>query len=144
MAIDNTPLLEITFITPAHLKARLDAGEYLCLIDARESNEFGMAHIPGAQWCARELLALQIERVAPTPYVPLVVYCSRGEAATLSVPTLQATRLHAHFCCPGWFSRLVCSRFSNGDRVDKPTDIDIKEERRHGAVTPAGLLCAPR
>jgi cysteine-S-conjugate beta-lyase len=103
MAIDNTPLLEITFITPAHLKARLDAGEYLCLIDARESNEFGMAHIPGAQWCARELLALQIERVAPTPYAPLVVYCSRGDIATLSVPTLQRLGYTHIFVIQGGF-----------------------------------------
>ena len=89
MAIDSTPPLEVTFITPEHLKTRLDAGEYLCLIDARESVEFGTAHIPGAQWCTCDLLASQIERAAPTPYVPLAVYCSRGEAATLSVPTLQ-------------------------------------------------------
>ena len=46
MTIDSTPPLEVTFITPEHLKARLDAGEYLCLIDARESAEFGTAHIP--------------------------------------------------------------------------------------------------
>ena len=67
MAIDSTPPLAVTFITPEHLKTRLDAGEYLCLIDARESAEFGTAHIPGAQWCARDLLAAQIERAAPTP-----------------------------------------------------------------------------
>ena len=103
MAIGNTPLLEITFITPAHLKARLDAGEYLCLIDARESNEFGMAHIPGAQWCARELLASQIERVAPTPYAPLVVYCRRGDIATLSVPTLQRLGYTHIFVIQGGF-----------------------------------------
>jgi cystathionine beta-lyase len=103
MAIDNTPLLEITFITPAHLKARLDAGEYLCLIDARENNEFGMAHIPGAQWCARELLASQIERVAPTPYAPLVVYCSCGDIATLSVPTLQRLGYTHIFVIQGGF-----------------------------------------
>jgi cystathionine beta-lyase len=103
MAINNTPLLEITFITPAHLKARLDADEYLCLIDARESNEFGMAHIPGAQWCARELLALQIERVAPTPYAPLVVYCRRGDIATLSVPTLQRLGYTHIFVIQGGF-----------------------------------------
>jgi 3-mercaptopyruvate sulfurtransferase SseA len=113
VAIDSTPPLEVTFITPEHLKARLDAGEYLCLIDARESAEFGTAHIPGAQWCARDLLASQIERAAPTPYVPLVVYCSCGDAATLVCAHPAATRLHAHFRHPGWLSRLVCRRFSN-------------------------------
>jgi rhodanese-related sulfurtransferase len=101
--IDSTPPLEVTFITPEHLKARLDAGEYLCLIDARESAEFGTAHIPGAQWCTRDLLAAQIERAASTPYVPLVVYCSRGEAATLSVPTLQRLGYTHIFVIEGGF-----------------------------------------
>ena len=89
MAIDSTSPLEVTFITPEHLQARPDAGEYLCLLDARESAEFDTAHIPGAQWCSSGLLASHIERTAPTPYVPLVVYCSRSEDAMLSVPTLQ-------------------------------------------------------
>jgi cystathionine beta-lyase len=103
VAIDSTPPLEVTFITPEHLKARLDAGEYFCLIDARESDEFGMGHIPGAQWCARDLLASQIERAAPTPYVPLVVYCSRGEIATLSVPILQQLGYTHIFVIQGGF-----------------------------------------
>ena len=46
VAIGSTPTPEVTFITPEHLKARLDAGEYLCLLDARESAEFDTAHIP--------------------------------------------------------------------------------------------------
>ena len=103
MAIDSTPPLEVTFITPEHLKTRLDAGEYLCLIDARERAEFGTAHIPGAQWCARDLLASQIERAAPTPYIPLVVYCRRGEAATLFVPTLQRLGYRHVFVVEGGF-----------------------------------------
>ena len=103
MAIDSTPPLEVTFITPEHLKARLDAGEYLCLIDARESAEFGTAHIPGARWCARDLLASRIERVAPTSYVPLVVYCSRGEVATRSVPALQRLGYTHIFVIEGGF-----------------------------------------
>ena len=103
MAIDSLLAPEIMFITPEHLKARLDAGEYLCLIDARESNEFGMAHIPGAQWCTRDLLVSQIEQVAPMSYVPLVVYCSRGEDATLSVPTLQRLGYTHIFVIEGGF-----------------------------------------
>jgi len=103
VAIDSTPLPEVTFITPAHLKARLDAGEYLCLIDARESTDFGLAHIPEARWCAHDLLAAQIARVAPTPYVPLVVYCSRGETAMLSVPALQRLGYTHIFVLQGGF-----------------------------------------
>ena len=124
MTIDSTPPLEVTFITPEHLKARLDAGEYLCLIDARESAEFGTAHIPGAQWCARDLLAAQIERAAPTPYVPLVVYCSLGDAATLSVPTLQRLGYTHIFVIRGGFLAWCAAGFpTETGCIDPPTSI---------------------
>jgi rhodanese-related sulfurtransferase len=103
MAPGSTPPPEVMFITPEHLKTRLDAGEYLCLIDERESAEFGMAHLPGARWCSHDLLASQIGRVAPTQYVPLVVYCSRGEASMLSVPTLERLGYAHIFVIQGGF-----------------------------------------
>ena len=124
MAIDNAPPLEVTFITPAHLKARLDAGEYLCLIDARERHEFSLAHIAGAQWCAPELLASQIARVAPTLYVPLVLYCSRGEAATLSVPILQRLGYTHVFVIQGGFLAWCAAGLpTETGCIDPPTSI---------------------
>ena len=124
MAIDSTPAPEITFITPEHLKSRLDAGEYLCLIDARESYEFDLAHIPGAQWCARALLGSQIGRVAPTAYVPLVVYCSHGEAARLSVPILQRLGYTHIFVIEGGFLAWCAAGFPTETRfIDPPTSI---------------------
>ena len=104
MAIGSTPLVpEVTFITPEALKTRLDAGEYLCLIDARDLGAFDTSHIPGAQWCAQGLLESQIERKAPTKYVPLVVYCSRGEESTLSVPILHHLGYSHIFVVQGGF-----------------------------------------
>jgi rhodanese-related sulfurtransferase len=98
MASDSTPLLpEVTFITPEALKTRLEAGEYLCVIDARDLMAFDLGHIPGAQWCTCSLWESQIERQAPTRYVPLVVYCSQGEEAPLSVPILRHLG-YAHVC----------------------------------------------
>jgi cystathionine beta-lyase len=122
VAIDSTPPLEVMFITPEHLKARLDAGEYLCLIDARESQEFGIAHIPGAQWCTCDLLVTRIEHVAPTPYVPLVVYCSHGETATLSVPTLQRLGYTHIFVMQGGFLAWCAAGFpTETGFIDPPT-----------------------
>lgn len=90
MASGIPPLAaEVTFITPEVLKTRLDAGEYLCLIDERDFGAFDTAHIPGAQWCSYSRLERQITQAAPTKYIPLVLYCSRGEESMLSVPTLQ-------------------------------------------------------
>ena len=103
MAPGSTPPPEVTFVTPEHLKARLDAGEYLCLIDERESDEFGMAHIPGARWCSHTLLVSQIGRAAPTTYVPVVIYCHCGEASTRSVPILQRLGYAHIFVIQGGF-----------------------------------------
>ena len=90
MASGITPLApEVTFITAEALKTRLDAGEYLCLIDERDFGAFDSAHIPGAQWCSYSLLESQIAREAPTTYIPLVLYCSRGAESISSVSTLQ-------------------------------------------------------
>ena len=103
MAPGSTPLPEVTLITPEDLKTRLDAGEYLCLIDERASDEFSMAHIPGAQWCSHDLLVSQIGHAAPTQYVPLVVYCGGGEASMLSVPILQRLGYAHIFVIQGGF-----------------------------------------
>jgi len=83
------PAPEVTLITPEALKTRLEAGEYLCVIDERDFGAFDTAHIPGAQWCSHSLLESQIVRAAPTKYVPLVLYCSHGGESIRSVPTLQ-------------------------------------------------------
>jgi len=103
MAPGSTLPPEVTFITPEHLKARLDAGEYLCLIDERESDEFGMAHIPGARCCSHTLLGSQIGRAVPITYVPVVVYCHCGEASTRSVPILQRLGYAHIFVIQGGF-----------------------------------------
>ncbi len=83
MASGLPPLApEITFITPEALKTRLDAREYLCLIDQRDFGAVATAHIPGAQWCSQSLLESQTTREVPTKYVPLVLYCSRADEST--------------------------------------------------------------
>src|SRR5215470_8736795 len=95
---------EVTFITPEALKTRLDAGEYLCVIDERDCSAFDTAHIPGAQWCSHSLLENYITHQAPTPYVPLVLYCSRGDESTFSVPTLQQLGYVHVFVVQGGFA----------------------------------------
>lgn len=67
------PAPEVTLITPEALKTRLDAGEYLCLIDERDFGAFDTAHIPGAQWCSYSRLESQIACQAPATYMPLVL-----------------------------------------------------------------------
>jgi rhodanese-related sulfurtransferase len=64
-------------ITPTELKARLDRGEKLRLIDVREPDEWAVARLPLA-----ELIPLsQFQQRATTelsPDEPLVLYCHHG------------------------------------------------------------------
>jgi cystathionine beta-lyase len=112
MATGIPPLaLEVTFITPEALKTRLDAGEYLCVIDARDFGSFDTAHIPGAQWCSHSLLENQIVRQAPTKYVPLVLYCSRGDESIRAVSTLQHLGYAHVFVIQGGFGAWCTAGF---------------------------------
>ena len=105
-------LPEVTFITPEVLKTRLDAGEYLCVIDERDFGAFDTAHIPGAQWCSQSLLETRIAREAPTKYVPLVLYCSHGNESIRSVPTLQHLGYAHVFVIQGGFVAWCAAGFS--------------------------------
>jgi len=64
-------------ITPTELKARLDRGEKIRLIDVREADEWAIARLPKA-----ELIPLsQFQQRATTeisPDEPLVLYCHHG------------------------------------------------------------------
>src|SRR5271170_4235368 len=64
-------------ITPTELKARLDRGEKLRLIDVREPDEWAIAKLPGA-----ELIPLaQFGQRAPGELAPdesIVLYCHHG------------------------------------------------------------------
>ena len=64
-------------LTAPELKARLDAGEKIKLIDVREAEEWDIVRLPGAQ-----LLPLtQFQRLAPQRLDPedtIVLYCHHG------------------------------------------------------------------
>ena len=64
-------------ITPAELKARLDQGEKVRVVDVREPDEWAIARLPGA-----ELIPLgQFQQRAVSELSPdetLVLYCHHG------------------------------------------------------------------
>jgi rhodanese-related sulfurtransferase len=64
-------------ITPAELKARLDQGEELRVIDVREADEWAIARLPRAELIPlsgfRQLAAPQLD-----PGETIVLYCHHG------------------------------------------------------------------
>ena len=76
-------------ITPIELKARLDRGEKIRLIDVREADEWAVAKLSQA-----ELIPLsQFQQRAPTelaPDDPLVLYCHHGMRSSRAQGYLKA------------------------------------------------------
>lgn len=63
-------------VTPQDVKARLDAGEDLLLLDVREPQEYATAHIESSEL---KPLSRANEWAASLPHdIPIVVFCHHG------------------------------------------------------------------
>jgi molybdopterin/thiamine biosynthesis adenylyltransferase/rhodanese-related sulfurtransferase len=71
------------------LRARIDAGEAVTLVDVREGEEFRAGHLPNALHVPRAQLERDIEFVAPDRDRPVVLYCASGARAALAAATLR-------------------------------------------------------
>ncbi len=72
----------------ADVKARLDAGESLHLIDVREESEYARGHLPGAIHLGKGVIERDIEARFPDPTTPLVLYCGGGYRSALAAEAL--------------------------------------------------------
>jgi len=71
------------------VKAKLDRGKKLILIDVREESEFAKDHLPGAIHLSRGVIERDIEKNAPDINTPLVLYCGGGNRSALAAESLQ-------------------------------------------------------
>jgi rhodanese-related sulfurtransferase len=72
----------------ADIKARLDAGESLNLVDVREESEYARGHLPGAVHLGKGVIERDIESRFPDPTTPLVLYCGGGYRSALAAEAL--------------------------------------------------------
>ncbi|MBI3561588.1 MAG: rhodanese-like domain-containing protein [Gammaproteobacteria bacterium] len=87
----------ITEITPAELKAKLDAKENLLLVDVREPTEFEHGHIGGAHLVPRGIIEAAADTSYPKHYPPLatardqqiVLYCATSGRSAMAAAVLQ-------------------------------------------------------
>jgi rhodanese-related sulfurtransferase len=87
----------ISEITPAELKAKLDAKEDFLLVDVRESAEFEHGYIVGAHLVPRGILEAAADTSYPKHYAPLsgarerqvVVYCATSGRSAMAAAVLQ-------------------------------------------------------
>jgi len=78
---------EIDEIDSTHAREQIETGEPL-VVDVREQDEWDEGHIPGAVHVPRGHLESRIERVAPDPARPILLYCSAGNRSAFAAKTL--------------------------------------------------------
>ncbi len=78
----------IKSIQPDELKARLDRGEELLVIDVREPQEWSQGTLPGAHTVARGVLEGQIDGRVPHD-ATVVLYCGSGARSALAGKSLS-------------------------------------------------------
>jgi rhodanese-related sulfurtransferase len=71
------------------VKAKLDRGEKLILVDVREESEFAKDHLPGAIHLGKGVIERDIEEKVPDLNAPLVLYCGGGYRSALAADNLQ-------------------------------------------------------
>ena len=74
---------------PAELKARLDSGGPLVLIDVRDPDEYRDGYIEPAVNISRGFLEFRIGTAAADPSVPIVLYCQTGLRSALAGKALK-------------------------------------------------------
>ena len=63
-------------LTPEDLKARLDKGENMVVLDGRPPDEFNKMNIPGARSCPNAELGHRLPVMAPDPETTVIVNCA--------------------------------------------------------------------
>ena len=79
-------------ITVQNLKAKLDAGEKIFLLDVREENEFAAGRIPGSVNIPIRTLGKNLDRL-PAKDAAVVVVCRSGMRAAYVTMTLNVLGL---------------------------------------------------
>jgi rhodanese-related sulfurtransferase len=71
------------------VKARLDRGEKLCLVDVREESEWAKDHLPGAVYLGKGVIERDIEQKWPDTGAEIILYCGGGFRSALAAENLQ-------------------------------------------------------
>ncbi len=77
---------QITEVDPAVVAEHLGNG--MVLVDVREAEEFGVAHLPGARHVPRSYLETRIEGIVPDRAARVVLYCASGNRSAYGARTL--------------------------------------------------------
>ena len=89
LKIVNDAKARVRETTADEVKARLDRGEKVMLVDVREESEFAKDHLPGALHLGKGVIERDIEARVPELDTELVLYCGGGFRSALAADNLQ-------------------------------------------------------
>jgi rhodanese-related sulfurtransferase len=76
-------------VSSDEVKAKLDHGENLLLVDVREESEFAVDHLSGSVHLGRGIIERDIEERVADPNTLMVLYCGGGFRSVLAADNLQ-------------------------------------------------------
>jgi molybdopterin/thiamine biosynthesis adenylyltransferase/rhodanese-related sulfurtransferase len=117
---------EITELDATRARELIDGGEQL-VIDVREQDEWDEGHIPGAVHIPRGYLESRVERAAPDPSRPIVVYCSAGNRSAFAAKTLAELGYEDVVSVAGGFTDWK----RNGFPVELKASLDARRRARY-------------
>ena len=77
-------------ITAAQVKARLDKGDMLSVIDVRTKEEYASGHIPGSILIPFDEIKAKAGQLPQDKNTEIVVYCRSGRRSAIAADTLIA------------------------------------------------------
>jgi phage shock protein E len=77
-------------ITAAQVKARLDKGDMLTVIDVRTKEEYASGHIPGSILIPFDEIKAKAGQLPQDKNTEIVVYCRSGRRSAIAADTLIA------------------------------------------------------
>ena len=89
LAVVNDAKKRVRECNVEDVKARLDRGEKLNIIDVREQSEYAADHVPGAVHLSKGVIERDIEAKFPDRSTELVLYCGGGFRSALAADNLQ-------------------------------------------------------
>lgn len=96
---------------PSELKARLDSGEPVVLIDVRDPDEYRDGYIEPATNISRGFLEFRIGTAAADPQTPIVLYCQTGLRSLLAGKALTELGFTNVINLAGGYQRWVQSGY---------------------------------
>ena len=102
------------------VKANLDAGQKLTLVDVREESEYAKDHLPQAIHLGKGIIERDIEERVPELDAPLVLYCGGGYRSALAADNLQKMGYRNVFSLDGGWRAILAA----GLPIEETADSD--------------------